>query len=109
MNVIMAETPEDAEVALPPSLAVLKWLVYALTLSLIGGVIAVVWLLVTRLPLPGAHPALPPSLQMPAGATAAAVTMGTGWVGVVTTDNRILIFGPNGQFWQEIAVPAAKP
>lgn len=107
MNVTMAETPE--EVGLPPSLAALKWLVYALTLSLIGGVITVVWLLVTRLPVPVMHPALPPSLQMPAGATAAAVTMGTGWIGVVTTDNRILIFGPDGKIRQEIAVHSQNP
>jgi Flp pilus assembly protein protease CpaA len=104
----MAVTPEDDE-TLPPSLRWLKVLVTTLTLSLIGGVLTVVWLLVTRLPLPGAHPTAPPALQMPAGATAAAVTMGTGWVAVVTTDNRILIFGPDGQFWQEIAVKPPAP
>jgi Flp pilus assembly protein protease CpaA len=104
----MTETPEEVE-GLPPSLRWLKWMVMTLTLSLIGGVLTVVWLLVTRLPMPGAHPVAPPSLQMPAGATAAAVTMGTGWVAVVTTDNRILIFGPRGQFWQEIAVKPGGP
>lgn len=104
----MTETPEDAA-TLPPSLAWLKGLVVALTLSLIGGVLTVVWLLVTRLPLPNAHPVAPASLQMPAGATAAAVTLGTGWVAVVTTDNRILIFGPDGRFWQEIAIKAPPP
>ena len=76
----------------------------ALTLSLIGGVLTVVWLLVTRLPMPGAHPTAPAQLQMPAGAVPAAVTLGTGWVAVVTTDNRILLFGSDGQFWQEIAI-----
>ncbi|MBI1171901.1 hypothetical protein GC209_10900 [bacterium] len=105
----MTGTPEDDTAELPPSLVWLKWLVIALTLSLIGGVLTVVWLLVTRLPLPGAHPGLPPSLQLPAGATAAAVTLGTGWVGVVTTDNRILIFGADGRFWQEIAIKAPRP
>ena len=104
----MAETPED-DGALPPSLRWLKWLVTTLTLTLIGGVLTVVWLLVTRLPLPGAHPTAPPQLQMPEGATAAAVTFGTGWVAVVTTDNRILIFGPDGKFWQEIAVKPPTP
>lgn len=94
---------------MPPSLRWLKGLVMTLTLTLIGGVLTVVWLLVTRLPMPGAHPGLPPALQMPAGATAAAVTMGTGWVAVVTTDNRILIFGPEGRFWQEIAVKPPAP
>ena len=81
-----------------------------LTLSLIGGVLTVVWLLVTRMPIPGADPTLPPALHMPAGATAAAVTMGTGWVAVVTTDNRILIFTPQGTLQQEIAIaPIAVP
>lgn len=98
---------------LPPALRWLQALVIALTLSLIGGVITVVWLLVTRLPVPGtfggAHPALPPALEMPAGATAAAVTMGSGWVAVVTTDNRILIFGADGKFWQEVAVKPPAP
>lgn len=98
---------------MPPSLVWLKWLVITLTLSLIGGVLTVVWLLVTRLPMPGqypgAHPGLPPALQMPAGATAAAVTLGTGWIGVVTTDNRILIFGVDGRLWQEIAIKAPSP
>ncbi len=95
--------------ALPPSVALLKWLVIILTASLIGGVLTVVWLLVTRLPLPGAHPTLPPALQMPAGALAAAVTMGSGWVAVVTTDNRILIFGADGHFWQEVAIKPPAP
>lgn len=80
-----------------------------LTVTLIGGVITVVWVLVTRLPMPSTHPTAPATLQMPAGATVAAVTMGTGWVAVVTTDNRILIFGPDGQFWQEIAVKPPSP
>jgi len=99
----MAEPPDDDR-ALPPALQWLKWLVMILTLSLIGGVITVVWLLVTRLPMPSAHPTAPASLEMPAGAVAAAVTMGSGWVAVVTTDNRILIFGADGKFWQDIAV-----
>lgn len=81
-----------------------------LTATLIGGVLTVVWLLVTRMPIPVTRPTLPPSLQMPANATASAVTMGNGWIAVVTTDNRILIFGPDGKFWQEIAIksPALK-
>lgn len=89
---------------MPPSLRWLKGLVMALMISLIAGVLAMVWLLVTRLPMPGRAPELPASLQMPAGASPAAVTMGTGWVAVVTTDQRILIFGRDGHLRQEIAV-----
>lgn len=99
-------SPEQSE-SLPPSLRFLKWLVIALTLTMIGGVITVVALLVTRLPHPGAAPALPPALEMPPGAHPAAVTMGQGWIGVVTTDERLLIFTPEGKLRQEIAIAPA--
>jgi Flp pilus assembly protein protease CpaA len=89
---------------LPASLRLLKWLVIGLTASLIGGVIAVVWLLVTRLPIPQAGPSVPPALELPAGAMAEAVTMGTGWIGVATTDGRLFIFSTDGELRQEIKV-----
>jgi hypothetical protein len=74
-------------------------------ITMIGGVITVVGLLVTRMPNANSlRPTLPASLQMPAGATAGAITMAPGWIGVVTTDNRILIFTPQGTLQQEIAV-----
>lgn len=92
------------EEELPPSLRALKTLVTVLTLTMIAGVIAVVFLLVTRLPILGTNPTLPPELALPAGTTAAAVTMGSGWIAVVTKDDRILIFGADGKLWQEIAI-----
>ncbi len=98
----MTGTPEED--TLPPSLRFLKHLVTALTLTMIVGVIAIVALLVTRLPQLGGGPVVPPALSLPAGAEAAAVTMGSGWIAVVTRDDRILIFGANGRMWQEIAV-----
>lgn len=96
---------------MPPSLRLLKGLVIVLMITMIVGVITVVGLLVTRMPdLRNLAPALPATLQMPAGATAQAVTMGSGWIGVVTTDNRILIFTPEGILQQEIAVaPITSP
>ena len=99
----MSDTPDPPE-TLPPSLHLLKWLVIALTASMIGGVIAVVWLLVTRLPIPHQGPVVPPSLELPAGAMAEAVTMGTGWIGVATTDGRLFIFAPDGKLRQEIKI-----
>ncbi|MDB5658385.1 MAG: hypothetical protein JWS10_1000 [Cypionkella sp.] len=88
-------------------------------ITMIGGVITVVALLVTRMPhLGGAAPAVPAGLQMPAnlklpdGAKAQAVTFGAGWIGVVTTDNRLFIFTPQGSLQQEIAIaplPLPKP
>ena len=92
------------EQALPPSLRFLKRLVTILMITMIAGVITVVVLLVTRLPHLGSAPAVPPQLALPAGTEAAAVTMGTGWIGVVTKDDRILIFGADGKLWQEVAV-----
>lgn len=100
-------SPEGPEPALPPALVLLKWLVIGLTASMIGGVIAVVWLLVTRMPVPNAPPALPAQVQLPEGVTPQAVTMGRDWVGVVTDDDRILIFTPEGRLRQEIRIAPA--
>jgi hypothetical protein len=74
---------------LPPGLRFLKGLVIVLTVTMIVGVITIVALLVTRLNAP---PPLPDRISLPDGAVAAAVTVGQDWYGVVTTDDRILIF-----------------
>jgi len=99
----MNDTP--TEPGLPPSLRLLKGLVIVLMITMIVGVITVVGLLVTRMPNANAvAPALPAELQMPQGAVPQAVTMGAGWIGVVTTDSRILIFTPQGKLHQELAI-----
>ncbi len=104
----MDQPPTEA--ALPPGLRFLKWLVILLTLSMIGGVITVVALLVTRMPALTAAvpPALPPALALPAGLRAEAVTMGRGFVAVVARGadggERILVFTPEGRLRQEVAV-----
>lgn len=79
---------------LPPGLRFLKGLVITLMLAMIGGVITITALLVTRLPQPGAAtaPVVPQNLALPSGTRAMAVTFGPGWTAVVTTDNTILIF-----------------
>ncbi len=89
---------------LPPGLRFLKWLVIVLTLTMIGGVITVVAVIVTRMPQPVSGPVLPQNLSLPQGVTAAAVTAGRGWFAVVTTDDRILIFGRDGTLRQEVAI-----
>jgi Flp pilus assembly protein protease CpaA len=99
--------PDDGkEVVLPPSLRLLKWLVIVLTLTMIGGVITVVALIVTRMPkaFVAAAPTAPENLVLPEGAKAEAVTFGTGWVAVVTEDDRILIFGRDGSLRQEVSI-----
>lgn len=59
-------------------------MVFVLTGVMIAGVVTVVALLVMRL---GAEPpALPPEIALPEGQRALGVTLGTGWVAVVTED-----------------------
>jgi hypothetical protein len=100
--------PVPPEAPLPPSLRLLKWLVIVLTLTMIGGVITVVGLIVTRMPQAFAtSPALPANLTLPEGTRAQAVTFGTGWTAVVTTDDRILIFGRDGELRQEVRLSPA--
>lgn len=71
---------------------------------MIGGVITVVSLLVTRMPqaFSTVAPSLPEGFALPEGAQAQAVTFGEGWVAVVTEDDRILIFGRDGRLRQEV-------
>ncbi|WP_294976555.1 DUF6476 family protein [Tabrizicola sp.] len=105
-------TPDASDPVLPPSLRLLKWLVILLTLSMIGAVITVVWLLVTRMPQSFGAPApqVPAGLALPEGKTAAAVTFGQGWTAVVTTDEHILVFGADGRLRQEVTIsPAPGP
>ena len=105
-------TPDASDAALPPSLRLLKWLVILLTLSMIGGVITVVWLIVTRMPATFAPrtPSLPEAVVLPEGRKAAAVTFGQGWFAVVTTDDHILIFATDGSLRQEVTLsPAPGP
>ena len=74
--------------------------------TMIGGVITVVGLLVTRMPQAFSAPApsLPDGFTLPEGTNAEAITFGTGWIAVVTTDNRILIFGRDGQLRQDVPI-----
>jgi Flp pilus assembly protein protease CpaA len=107
----MSMSFKEAEAALPPSVRLLKWLVIILTISLIGGVITVVWLLVTRLPIPGqARPlTLPAGLTLPQGVSPRAVTFGPDWIAVVGSDDHIRLFGTDGAPWQDIAVTRPAP
>lgn len=106
----MEKVPGDSvghDAALPPGLRFLKALVIVLTLTMIGGVITVVGVLVTRMQHMNRAPLLPEALTLPQGTRAAAVTAGEGWFAVVTTDDRILIFDRNGKMRQEITVQLA--
>ncbi|MFN3822994.1 MAG: DUF6476 family protein [Pseudorhodobacter sp.] len=100
----MDQAPEE-EVRLPPGLRFLKALVIVLTLTLIGGVITVVAVIVTRMPQATRPlPALPDAVRLPEGTTPRAITFGEGWLGVATSDDRLLVFAPDGRLLQEIAL-----
>ena len=92
------------EPELPPSLRFLKTLVTVLTITMIVGVITVVAVLVTRLQQISPAPGLPAGLTLPAGTKAQAVTMGTGWIAVVTTNDHILVFANDGTLLQDIPI-----
>lgn len=98
----MTDTPDATD--LPPSLRFLKGLVITLMITMIVGVITVVGLLVTRMPDANAFPILPEDLVLPDGAVAEAVTMGKGWIAVVTTDQELLVFSPDGALRQKIRI-----
>lgn len=104
----MTETPLD-EPELPPSLRFLKRLVTVLTITMIAGVITVVGLLVTRLSHMTSGPSLPANLSLPQGARAAAITFGTGWIAVVTTDDHILIYDDGGKLRQDVVIIKGPP
>ncbi len=96
---------------LPPSLRFLKALVIVLTLTLIVGVITIVWVIVTRMPqaIQGL-PRMPESITLPDGTTATAFTQGDRWYAVVTADDRILIFDrATGALRQSVTIASTAP
>lgn len=80
-----------------PELRFLKILVTALAVTMILGLITIVGLLVIRLrPGAAALPALPPAIVLPEGARAAALSFAPGRIVVLTTDDRVLVYSPEG-------------
>lgn len=61
---------------------------------MILGLIAIVALLVTRLPAPPAAPTPAGGIRLPDGVTPLAVTLGTGWALAVTGEDEIVVFDP---------------
>jgi len=92
--------PEDAR-----TLRFLRVLVTVLTGTMIAGMAVLVVLFAARFPGGSAVPVLPDRIALPPGETVRAVTMGTGWVAVVTADDEILILDPaTGVVRQRIAI-----
>ena len=88
---------------MPPVARYLKRLVTALAVVMIAGFLVLIAALVIRL---GADPLpLPDRITLPEGAEPLSFTQGTDWIGVVTTDDRILVFDrATGALRQTIAV-----
>ncbi|WP_170608311.1 DUF6476 family protein [Ruegeria arenilitoris] len=84
-----------------PQLRTLRRMVMLLTAVMIGGVLLTFALIVIR--LSDRTPTLPDQIELPDGARAEALTIGSNWYVIVTNDNRILIFDKTtGNLRQEI-------
>lgn len=86
----MNDSNETEQTPEPANLRFLRRLVTVLTAVMIGGVLVVIGLLVTR--LNNDTPVLPDQITLPDGTQPRAFTQGPDWYAIVTTDNTILIF-----------------
>ncbi|WP_257883634.1 DUF6476 family protein [Roseobacter insulae] len=94
--------PEE-EVAEPANLRFLRRLVTVLTATMIGGLLLIIALIVTR--FNDAPPDLPAEIALPGGAKAISFTQGPGWFAVVTDADEILIYDRiTGQLRQSITI-----
>ncbi len=81
-----------------PELRFLKWLVTALAVTMIAGLLTIVTLLVIRFNQPSANKlTLPEAISLPDGAKAASVTMQPDRIIVVTEGDRVLVYSISGQ------------
>lgn len=83
----------------------LKWLVTALSVTMIAGFIVLVTVVVMRFNQGTAPAPWPDEIALPDGVTALAVTRGPDFLLVVSADGRVFVFSPDGQVLrQEIAI-----
>ncbi len=75
----------------------LKWLVTALSVTMIAGFIVLVTVVVMRFNAETAPMPWPEEIALPEGATASAITRGADFLIVVTEDARVLVYSPDGQ------------
>lgn len=82
-------------------------MITVLTGVMIVGLLVLVVLFVTRFPAPRANqiPALPDQITLPEGVEAEAITLGKGWIAVVTAQDEILILdAESGEIRQRVAI-----
>ena len=83
----------------------LKWLVTALSVTMIAGFIVLVTVVVMRFNQGSAPTAFPEAIALPDGVTAQAVTRGPDFLLVVSENGRVFVFSPDGQtLRQEIGI-----
>lgn len=103
----MSEDKSNAP--LPFDLRLLRALVFTLMVVMILGLLAIVWLLVTRLgtsPAPPRLPVLPETVILPEGARPAAVTFARDWLVVVTEEGEVLLYpAAGGEAVSRVAPP----
>lgn len=78
-----------------------------LTVVMIGGLLVVIGLLVTRLNADDVP--LPAEITLPDGSSPDAVTFGATWIAVVSGDRILILDRETGQIRQEIDVQISKP
>ena len=98
----MTDNPESQPVD-PAMVKYLRLLVTILSATMIIGFIVITALFVIRFS-DAFGPELPDQITLPNGTEAQAFTRAADWFAIVTTDNRILIYGLDGALMQEIAV-----
>lgn len=87
-----------------PEIRFLKILVTALTATMIAGLVAIIALLVIRLPGKAALPDLPAAIALPAGARVQAITFARDYTVVVTEGGEVLLYRPDGTLARTVAL-----
>ncbi len=93
--------PSDPAEVPAPLVRFLKLLVTGLAVTMIFGLVTIIWLLVTRLPgqlgAPvAALPTLPAAIQLPPGTQAASLAFSDDRIVVLTRDDRVLVYRADG-------------
>ncbi|MBV0912836.1 DUF6476 family protein [Anianabacter salinae] len=102
----MDDTPKDQ--GWHPNLRFLRILVTVLTATMIGGMLVLIVLFLTRFPSGTQAAPLPDQITLPDGVQALSVTYGPGWYLVTTTGDEALVYdAATGTLRQRIALDTA--
>lgn len=96
--------PSDGPQTPLPEVRFLKILVTALTVTMMAGLVAIVALLVIRLPGAAPLPELPAAITLPEGAAAQSVTFARDHLIVLTDQGEVLVYTRAGALRQRLAL-----